>query len=407
MRRKKILIFINIVLLLIILVQGTYIFYSNKKADDVTKDYNENNQKNDESNTNIEDNFVKFEDENLKNAISEILGVESITKEEALQVTTLILDDKNIQTINGIEFFENLKELSMDYNYIIDISSLSKLTNLTYLSLASNNIKDVSALSNLENLENLYLFSNEITDIKPLLRLNKLHGLPTLYNNNILNYELFESKLELYRANAMNDFYTVSFENNVAVYERDFSHTSLSYCDDDYVTCITNDYYNWNKNEIETYKLAMKEARDFVSKNITYNMSDLEKEITISEYLVKKMYYKSTDGTYDGTHDLYYPLVLGYGQCHNYAQAFNLLAMLSGLESYSAFAGAAHEWNLVKIDGVFYHLDLTWADTGDALNYEYVNKSTLTMDNNHGSSLSFTYPLNITISKEDMEFKGE
>lgn len=403
MRRKKILIFINIVLLLIILVQGTYIFYSNKKTKDIDGNYNEYNQ----NNVNAEDNFIHFNDKNLEKAILGVLGVESITKEEALQVTTLILDDKNIQTINGIEFFENLKELSMNGNNIIDISSLSKLTDLTYLSLANNNIKDASALSNLENLEMLYLFSNEITDIKPLLSLNKLHGLPSLYNNNILNLELFENKLELYRTNAMNDFYTVSFENNVAIYERDFSNIVSSYCDGDYVTCMTNVYYKWEKNEIETYKLAMKEARDFVSKNITYNMSDLEKEITISEYLVKKMYYKSTDGTYDGTHDLYYPLVLGYGQCHNYAQAFNLLAMLSGLESFSAFAGAAHEWNLVKIDGVFYHLDLTWADTGDALNYEYVNKSTLTMDNNHGSSLSFTYPLNITISKEDMEFKGE
>ena len=119
-------------------------------------------------------------------------------------------------------------------------------------------------------------------------------------------------------------------------------------------------------------------------------MTDLDKVIKISEFIVKKMVYKSTDGLYDGTNDLYYPLVLGYGQCHNYAQSFNFLANLVGLVSYSAFAGALHEWNLVKIDRKFYHLDLTWADQGDTLDYRFVNVSTNTIDTLHG--FKFNYP---------------
>ena len=132
-------------------------------------------------------------------------------------------------------------------------------------------------------------------------------------------------------------------------------------------------------------------------------MTDLDKVIKISEFIVKKMVYKSTDGLYDGTNDLYYPLVLGYGQCHNYAQSFNFLANLAGLVSYSAFAGALHEWNLVKIDGKFYHLDLTWADQGNTLDYRFVNVSTNTIDTLHG--FKFNYPTDIEISSKDLQVK--
>lgn len=58
--------------------------------------------------------------------------------------------------------------------------------------------------------------------------------------------------------------------------------------------------------------------------------------------------------------------------CEGYAKTFQLLATYAGLESIYAvgmsgtgFNRGGHAWNLVKIDGSWYNIDLTWDDAND------------------------------------------
>lgn len=350
----------------------------------------------------LESDVIVFKDKNLENAIKNIMGTDDIKINDALNIKSLYLDNLNIKDISGIEYFKNLEALSMSQNNIKDISKLKSLTKLKILLLNLNKIKDISPLKNLTSLEKLSLFSNEIEDVSALTSLNNLTNMPTLYNNNITNLEVMAPHLDKILNNSLNNFYTYEFKDNDIIYKRDFSNQYQSGCNDTYVRCESFTNYEWNKNNIKTYKEAKEVAKNFAS-TLTSDMIDLDKVIKISEFIVKKMVYKSTDGLYDGTNDLYYPLVLGYGQCHNYAQSFNFLANLVGLVSYSAFAGALHEWNLVKIDGKFYHLDLTWADQGDTLDYRFVNVSTNTIDALHG--FKFNYPTDIEISSKDLQVK--
>lgn len=63
--------------------------------------------------------------------------------------------------------------------------------------------------------------------------------------------------------------------------------------------------------------------------------------------------------------------------CEGYAKTFQLLATYAGLESIYAvgmsgtgFNMGGHAWNLVKINGSWYNIDLTWDDTNNSTAYD-------------------------------------
>lgn len=69
---------------------------------------------------------------------------------------------------------EQVKDLSLRYNQIFDISPLKSLTQLENLSLNQNEVSDISVLKNLKDLEELDLAKNKISDVSPLKNLKKL-----------------------------------------------------------------------------------------------------------------------------------------------------------------------------------------------------------------------------------------
>ena len=56
-------------------------------------------------------------------------------------------------------------------------------------------------------------------------------------------------------------------------------------------------------------------------------------------------------------------LVLGRSVCQGYAEAYQYLLDLAGIDSYLCSSDALnHVWNIVEIDGEIYHVDVTWDD---------------------------------------------
>ena len=101
---------------------------------------------------------------------------------------------------------------------------------------------------------------------------------------------------------------------------------------------------------------------------------------------------------YDYTFTYYSPkgvLLAGKGVCQSFAEAYQLLLnkvgisnkLVSGEANNGTWGG--HAWNLVNIGGSWYHVDVTWDDTGD--HYEYFLKSDQFMSKNHRWSAS-RYP---------------
>ena len=146
--------------------------------------------------------IVHFKDKKLKDEILHEMcmqnivdaSVEDITEEDALKVTSLTIDGRYIESIEGIEKFKNLTKLNFclrGFNLpgqflISDITPLAGLTKLTELNFANNLISDITPLKNLTNLTRLDLRANNISDLTPLKNLTKLEYL-NLDNDHLIS----------------------------------------------------------------------------------------------------------------------------------------------------------------------------------------------------------------------------
>lgn len=163
-----------------------------------------------------EDVTSKFTDENLKNAIIEIIrkvennseksnilmsDINTITADSLTSGKQLNLAGKNISSLNGIELFvnKNIEWIYLDWNNIEDMSVLANFTSLTKISASGNSISNISFLAKLENLQNLNLSNNKIKDISVLENLTKLRYL-YLDNNQIESIDVLQELTKLREA---------------------------------------------------------------------------------------------------------------------------------------------------------------------------------------------------------------
>lgn len=100
---------------------------------------------------------------------------------------------------------------------------------------------------------------------------------------------------------------------------------------------------------------------------------DYEKERYLHDALAARVDYDMSAGM---NQSAYSALVLGRSVCAGYARAFQYLMQQAGIPCYycTGFAGEDHAWNIVKLDGRYVNVDVTWDDT-DPATYDYYNKS--------------------------------
>ena len=97
---------------------------------------------------------------------------------------------------------------------------------------------------------------------------------------------------------------------------------------------------------------------DFLVFNLTdYITNDHEKVKLIHDYILSKVTY-SSDKTYRNAYDALY-----YGEtvCEGYAMLTYKMLKAAGIDN-EIVSNDDHAWNIVKIDGNWYHLDTTWND---------------------------------------------
>jgi hypothetical protein len=101
--------------------------------------------------------------------------------------------------------------------------------------------------------------------------------------------------------------------------------------------------------------------------------TDFDKIVWLFDYLAGHITYDSTS---DDSNNIYGALVDGRADCMGYSFALKELANSLGIEAITVSGqnGAAvpHMWNMVKLDGNWYHLDATYGDTDAGfVNYDY------------------------------------
>lgn len=134
-------------------------------------------------------------------------------------------------------------------------------------------------------------------------------------------------------------------------------------------------------------------AKDIISSVTDSSMSEVEKELAIHEYVVKNTAYDFdnylNERVPEDSYTAYGTLINGKAVCQGYADTMKLLLNLAGIEAQVVvgYAKEPHAWNLVKIDGEYYHLDATWddpvPDEGNNVRYSYFNVSDEQISKDH------------------------
>jgi len=129
---------------------------------------------------------------------------------------------------------------------------------------------------------------------------------------------------------------------------------------DDEVTYVNvfSVYFNDNyKSEVAALDAVINDAMS----SFETGMSDRDKAIVLHDYLVLKCEY--VDAGSDNKYTAYGALVEGKAVCEGYACAYQLLCQKAGIPvCYVSSNYRNHDWNMVKLDGKWYQVDVTWDD---------------------------------------------
>ena len=130
----------------------------------------------------------------------------------------------------------------------------------------------------------------------------------------------------------------------------------------------------YSLDEIKAFKQqTLTEAQNLVKTLDLTNKSDYDCAFAVNEYLCQKCVYPPQEPYECEEHTPYGALILGSCVCEGYARSAQLLFSLAGKESYYVTGDTpqgGHAWNLIKVDGQFYQLDITWNDA-DVPNLDY------------------------------------
>lgn len=143
-----------------------------------------------------------------------------------------------------------------------------------------------------------------------------------------------------------------------------------SYLPDDNIICSVFPIYSETDiNEINKYNKELKTATDEILFQITDDMSDVEKILTVHDYMV--MHYEYDDTLLNHNITI---MTEKTGVCQAYSVAFKYVMKKIGIEcTYVSSSALNHMWNLVMANGKWYHIDLTWDDMGDDKHYGQIS----------------------------------
>lgn len=139
--------------------------------------------------------------------------------------------------------------------------------------------------------------------------------------------------------------------------------------------------FNYTANDLEESKATFDQA----AKEIIYGSRGLkskyDEEVYVHNSLAKKITY---DLNAPINQSAYSALVQNRTVCAGYARAFQyIMQQLENPCYYCAgYAGQNHAWNILKLDGDYYNVDVTWDDT-NPMTFDYFNCSDATYAKDH------------------------
>lgn len=135
-------------------------------------------------------------------------------------------------------------------------------------------------------------------------------------------------------------------------------------------------------------------ARRIIAEHINDHQSDFDKVCSLHDYLKRNLEYDTAAASSNRpnerniaeAHNIIGALLKNKCVCEGFAKAFKFLCDKIGLECWvvsgkgnSSIGAGPHAWNIVKINGYYHHVDVTWdnqySDSSALPNYGYMNLS--------------------------------
>lgn len=139
--------------------------------------------------------------------------------------------------------------------------------------------------------------------------------------------------------------------------------------------------YTDTKLNIKKKKQDLNTATQEILAKVTSGMSDYDMVKLFHDELIRTCVYDT-----EATNNVYGALVDKRTMCKGYSGAFLRLCNLTGIPALSITGSTnePHMWNMVKIDGEWYHIDLTWDDPDkegypEFCRYDYFGLDTATI----------------------------
>lgn len=276
---------------------------------------------------------------------------EYLSEELLASIYELRIFDEKITSLKGISNLSNLHLLAINSGYISDISELGQLTQLESIDISWCYIREIPDFSRLTKLRELRLAANLVEDLSPLNRIPNLE-LADLDSNRVKSVACLAENTSIkslgLSGNCITDYSSLQ------------GHSSITQAIDE------NGMYTY-----EGMLLVENEAKRIVSEITNASMTELEKETAIYKYIMDNTVFQS--GTFRTLAYGYRCLIAHEGVCGDYAEGFALLANHAGLNAMEC-SSETHAWNIIEIDGQFYHCDSLWDE--HALVWNYFNVST-------------------------------
>lgn len=292
-------------------------------------------------------------DATLGQAIRKELGYateEILTYDDLERVTYLAPWHDGITSLTGISLLKNLQELHIGSSTVTDISELSELKEIRFIDISSSYVRVLPDFSECDFLESLYLSGNLIEDISPVVRIPNLRY-ANLNSNRIRSIEPLKN---------METLEMLCIESNCI----------LDYASIEDSESLIAAYNEGAQGSYEQALQLEKQVKEIVASFPETN-SELELEKQLYQYIKDHMFYD--ESLRPAASFGYQGIIEGWGVCGDYAEAFALLANHAGLETYVC-SSDTHAWNIIKIDGMYYHCDALWDE--DVEPWNHFNKST-------------------------------
>ena len=143
--------------------------------------------------------------------------------------------------------------------------------------------------------------------------------------------------------------------------------------------------YLFDKNKIKEHQKALKSRVEKLIRPVK-DKSEWEKEKYVHDFICENVHYDKLKKPY--SHEIIGPLGQGVGVCEGIAKSVKVLCDALGIWCMIAVCGNnpekgikyRHTWNIVRINGQYYHLDATFDNTlgknedgSTSIRYDYFN----------------------------------